>query len=285
MSKISIAGLQLTGSNGDNVDLMIREIDAAMARFPWLDMIVAPELNACGTDAATAEAMPGPREERFCEVARRHGIWLIPGSMFESSDGLTYNTMPVMNPDGEVIARYRKQFPWAPYEQNTTPGTTSVVFDVPEVGRFGLSNCYDMWFPETLRSLSSAGAEVILHPSLTSTIDRGAEHCIVRASAATHQCYFFDVNLGPTVGCGQSLIAGPGGEVVYAAGAGREIIPLKLDLEYVRDVRENGWQNLGQTLKSFRDSTIEFDVYGNGNSSEYLESLGPLAMPGRLTRR
>ncbi len=284
MSKISIAGLQLTGSNGDNVDLMIREIDAAMARFPWLDMIVAPELNACGTDAATAEAMPGLREERFCEVASRHGIWLVPGSMFESSEGLVYNTMPVINPDGEVIVRYRKQFPWAPYEQNTTPGTRSVVFDVPDVGRFGLSNCYDMWFPETLRSLSSAGAEVILHPSLTSTIDRGAEHCIVRASAAMHQCYFFDVNLGPTVGCGQSLIAGPGGEVVYAAGTGREIIPLKLDLDYVRDVRENGWQNLGQTLKSFRDSSIQFDVYGNGNSSEYLESLGPLAMPKRLTK-
>ncbi|MEM8816523.1 MAG: carbon-nitrogen hydrolase family protein [Pseudomonadota bacterium] len=285
MSKIAIAGLQLDGPNGDNVDRIVEEIDAAMARFPWLDMIVAAELNACGTSAATAEPMPGPREQRFAEAAKRHGIWLIPGSMFEASDGRAYNTIPVINPGGETIARYRKQFPWFPYEKDTTPGDGSVVFDVPGVGRFGLSNCYDMWFPETLRSLTSQGAEVILHPSLTSTIDRGVEHSIIRANAAMYQCYFFDVNLGPTVGCGQSLMAGPGGEVVYAAGPGREIIPLKLDLAYVRDVRENGWQNLGQTLKSFRDSGIRFGTYADGNSSEYLESLGPLAMPKRLTDR
>jgi len=284
MSRIAVAGLQLEAVNGDNTELMETEIDAALRRFPWLEMVVTAELNACGTSAAMAEPMPGPRETRFCEIARRHGIWLIPGSMFESADGKVYNTTPVINPGGEVVARYRKLFPWLPYEKDTTAGSDFVVFDVPGRGRFGLSNCYDMWFPETLRTLSGMGAEVILHPSLTSTIDRQAELAMVRAHAAAFQCYFFDVNLGPRAGCGQSCVAGPGGEVLYQAGRGREIIPLMLDLDYVHDVRESGWHNLSQPLKSFRDSGLRFPPYESGYRSEYLDSLGPLTRPARRRR-
>lgn len=283
MSKISIAGLQLESVNGDNMDLMETEIEATVRRFPWVDLVLGAELNACGTSNIAAEPMPGPREQRFCSIAKRLDIWLVPGSMFEQSGQHTYNTIPVINPDGEVVVRYRKQFPWYPYESGTTPGSESVVFDIPGVGRFGLSNCYDMWFQESLRSLACMGAEVILHPSLTSTLDRLAEHSIIKASAAMYQCYFFDVNLAAPIGCGQSCIAGPGGEEIYLADRGREIIPLKLDLGYVRDVRENGWQHLGQPLKSYRDSQISFPQYVDGYHSESLDALGSLNMPGKAS--
>jgi predicted amidohydrolase len=51
-----------------------------------------------------------------------------------------------------------------------------------------------MWFPETTRQLAALGAEVILHPTMTDTIDRDVELPIARANAAMNQCYFFDVN-------------------------------------------------------------------------------------------
>ncbi len=281
MSKIGIAGLQLEAINGDNLDSMESEIDAVARRFPWIDMVVLAELNGYGADKKFAQPMPGgPFEARFAEVAKRNDIWLIPGSIFEQDGNDCFNTCPVINPDGEVIARYRKQFPWLPYENDVTPGSECVVFDVPDIGRFGISFCYDMWFPETLRTLSWMGAEVILHPSLTSTIDRDIEKCMVRASAAMNQCYFFDVNVGGPLGVGGSIVAGPGGEVIHDAGKGREIIPLRLDLDYVRDLRANGWHGLGQPLKSFRDSTITFPPYVEGYASESLSALGPLQMVG-----
>jgi predicted amidohydrolase len=283
MTRFSIAGLQLEAASGDNLDSMETEIDAAVRRFPWLDMLVLAELNAFGGGAEHALPMPGPAEQRFCEIARRHGVWLLPGSMLEKSDGHIYNTAPVINPDGEVLARYRKQFPWLPYEKGVTPGDEFVVFDVPDIGRFGVSICYDMWFPETIRTLAWMGAEVILHPSLTSTIDREAEIAMVRAHAASNQCYFFDVNLAGPLGVGQSCIAGPGGEIIYQAGKGREIIPLKLDLDYLREVRKDGWQNLGQPLKSFRDSKVEFPQYSQGYASASLEALGELRLAERQT--
>ena len=284
MTTFSIAGLQLTGQPGDNSSSMLEEIDKVMIRFPWIEMIVLPELTACGADRSLAESLPGPTEARFRASARSHGIWLIPGSLFEVDGDALSNTAPVIDPDGKVIARYRKQFPWLPYETGVTPGSEFVVFEVPGVGRFGVSNCYDMWFPETVRTLVWMGAEVILHPSLTSTMDREAEIAMIRAHGAQNQVYFFDVNLAGPLGVGQSCIAGPGGEVIYQGGKGREIIPLKLDLDYLRDVRKDGWQNLGQPLKSFRDSEVIFPQYADGSASNALGDLGPIEKARRPER-
>ena len=68
--------------------------------------------------------------------------------------------------NGEVVGRYDKIFPFYPYETGVTGGDEFLIFDVPDVGRFGITICYDMWFPETSRTLAVQGVEVILHPTL-----------------------------------------------------------------------------------------------------------------------
>ena len=111
-------------------------------------------------------------------MAKKHGIWLLPGSTFEAHEGKVFNTSTVYNPDGLVVGRYRKMFPFYPYEEGVTPGSDFMLFDVPNVGKFGVSICYDMWFPETTRTMVAQGAEVILHPYIDQ-FDRprgGAEH-------------------------------------------------------------------------------------------------------------
>jgi predicted amidohydrolase len=84
-----------------------------------------------------------------------------------------------------------------------------VVFDVPGAGRIGISICYDMWFPETTRTLAAMGAEVILHPTMTDTIDREVELAIARSAAATNQLYFFDINGVGDGGTGRSIVVDP----------------------------------------------------------------------------
>jgi len=210
-------------------------------------------------------------------MAHRHGVWLIPGSLFEQREGRIFNTAPVIDPRGQVVARYRKMFPFRPYEHGIASGTESVVFDVPEVGRFGVSICYDMWFPETTRTLAAMGAEVILHPTLTDTLDRDVELAIARASAAQNQCFFFDVNGIGAGGYGLSSIVGPHGNVIHQANVGEELMPIEINLERVRREREVGIRGLGQPLKSFRDRQVDFAVYrADGFDHGYLQSLGPL---------
>lgn len=281
MSRFAVAGLQLELPNRNNLEQIHAEIELAVRRFPWLDMVVLAELASFGPNLAAAQPMPGPAEHAYAGLAKKLGIWLVPGSLYERQGDRIYNTAPVIAPDGSVVARYRKMFPWLPYEKDVAPGSDFVVFDVPGVGRFGLSICYDTWFPETTRALAWFGAEVLIHPTMTSTIDRDVELAMVRSSAATNQCYVIDVNAAGRLGNGRSIVAGPGGEVIHQAGTTREFIPVVLDLDQVRSARRHGWHGLGQPLKSFRDSAVRFPQYAAGAQSDALDALGRLEMPER----
>ena len=281
MQPFAIAGLQLELSgHGNNLPRMRERVDYLMHLFPWVQMVVFSELAACGPSPRHAEPLPGPAERAFQAMAAEHRVWLVNGSHFELDDGKVYNTASVIDPEGRVVGRHRKLFPFLPYETGVTAGNGFLVFDVPDVGRFGVSICYDMWFPETSRQLAVMGAEVLLHPSLTTTIDRDVELAIARATAASNQCFVVDVNGAGDVGNGRSIFVGPAGDVLYQAGHSEELIPVEIDLDRVRRSRETGLRGLGQPLKSFRDSRVTFPVY-NGGVRDYLETLGPLARPER----
>ncbi len=277
-----VAGVQMSVSAfEDNVDKMGAYLRHIRVRFPWVRMVLFSELAALGPKHAKAEPLPGPTETRLCELARETGLWLIPGSLFELADGKVYNTTSVIDPQGVVIRRFRKLFPFRPYEKDVEGGTEFCVFDVPGAGRFGVSICYDMWFPETTRTLAAMGAEVILHPTMTDTIDRDVELAIARASAVTNQVYFFDINGVGDGGVGRSIVCDPSGNIIHQSQVGAEIVPVAVDFALVRREREQGLRsNLGQPLKSFRDRDCAFDVYRKGSESEaFLHTLGPLTKP------
>ncbi|SFA42229.1 Predicted amidohydrolase [Paracoccus halophilus] len=282
MTPFAITGVQMwVNAVQPNIEGMLQRIDILMARFPWTQMVLFSELAAFGP--LTRHALPLTNEhiERFQAAARRHHIWLLPGSMFERCpDGRIYNTATVINPLGEIVTTYRKMFPFRPYEAGVEAGTEFCVFDVPGIGRFGLSICYDIWFPETTRQLTSQGVEVLLHPVLTGTTDRDAELAIARATAAQFQCYIFDVNGLGAGGNGRSCVVDPSAQVLHQSTGQEDMFPIEVDLDQVRRQRLNGLKGLGQVLKSFRDRAVDFPVYDRSSGTDaYLQSLGPLAMP------
>ncbi len=283
MKPFAIAGIQMKVSAiHSNVEMMKIKLDIAMNLYPWVQMVVFSELCAFGPFTQNAQEVPGSFEHEMQAMAKAYGVWLIPGSIFEQRDERLYNTASIIDPTGRVVARYSKMFPFYPYEVGVTPGAEFCVFDVPDVGRFGISICYDMWFPETIRTLAVMGAEVILHPTMTGTIDRDAELSIARAMATVNQCYLFDVNGLDTGGSGRSIVCGPDGRVLYQAEGNEEIVPIELDIERVKRSRELGVLRLGQPLKSFRDHIGQFSIYQAGATHPYLDSLGPLIKPTRV---
>lgn len=282
MSLFSIAALQVELPSGDNRDRLEQETTRVLARFPWISMVVFPELCSFGPKLTFAETMPGPTESRYQALARKHGIWLIPGSIYERIGDDIFNTAPVINPEGEVVTRYRKMYLFLPYETGVTSGREFVVFEIPNVGHFGVSICYDHWVPETTRALVWKGAEVIIHPTMTNTIDRAQELILAQANAIANQCYFVDVNCAGRLGNGRSIVVGPEGEIIHQSGTAGEQVPFTVDLSRVREVRRSGTLRLGQILKSFRDTPVEFPCYrGNYEESRSLSELGPLTMPGK----
>lgn len=286
MRPFAIAGLQLNISGRQsNLAHITDRIEMLMYLYPWVQMVVLSELATFGGWTGHATPLPSETEDAYRTIAARHKIWLLPGSLYEKTATGIYNTAPVINPDGVVIARYRKMFPFMPYETGVEPGVEFCVFDVPDVGRFGVSICYDMWFPETSRTLAVLGAEVILHPTLTPSIDRVVELSIARATAAINQCFVVDINGVGDGGNGRSIFMAPSGDILYEATGHEEMLPIEIDLERVQRTREVGLKGLGQPLKSFRDRKVDFEVYRRDSGMDaYLKQLGPLERMARGSR-
>ncbi|MEH6456607.1 MAG: carbon-nitrogen hydrolase family protein [Cocleimonas sp.] len=286
MVPFAIAGVQMyTSALKENVTAMSHKIDLVMIKFPWTQMIVFSELAPYGPLTSKAKDFPHPDIKIFQDLAIKHNVWLIPGSMFENRDGKTYNTTFVINPAGELIGRYDKMFPFTPYEKGVEPGSEFLIFDIPDVGRFGVSICYDIWFPETTRTLTCEGVEVLIHPVLTGTADRDVELSIARSTAAMFQCYVVDINGLGAGGNGRSCMINPAGAIHYQSAGQEDILMMEIDLAQVRRQRETGLLGLGQLLKSFRDTSVEFPIYDkNSLAGQYLDTLGPLAMPERGTQ-
>jgi predicted amidohydrolase len=282
MIPFAIAGIQMHLTNGSNLEAMRHRLELTMHLYPWVQMVVFSELSCFGPLLQHAQPLPGTAEESFQEMAARHRIWLLNGSMYERKDGVICNTTSIIGPDGEIIGRYRKMFPFLPLEQGVAAGREFFHFDIEGVGRFGVLNCYDIWFPETVRQLTSEGVEVILHPVMTHTPDRDLDLTIAHATSAMFQCYIFDVNGLGAGGNGHSAVFDPSGRVLYQGDAAEQIIPVEIDLEQVHRSRQNGIRGFGQVMKSFRDRQVHFPVYDTEKfDARYLETLGPLAQPRR----
>ena len=252
MRPLSIAALQTSPVFGDP-DATLRRMGERVARLrgvvPHVRLVMFPELHLPalppplephGDPATLAVDVPGPLTDELAEIARANGVWLVPGSVYErAEDGRVHNTALVLSPEGELAASYRKVFPWQPHE-SSAPGDRFVTFDVPEVGRLGLSICYDGSFPETCRELAWMGAEAVLQVSLTTTSDRPQEIVMARANAIFNQLYVVSLNAGSPAGLGRSVIVDPEGLVRLQAGDGEELLTDVLDLDAVTRVREYG---------------------------------------------
>ncbi len=181
----------------------------------------------------------------------------------------------MFNPEGDLIAAYRKMYPWRPHEK-TASGTQTITFNIQDVGIVGLCICYDLWFPEVIRDLVWKGAEIILIPTLTGTQDRQQELILCQASAAVNQCYIVSVNGLKPGGKGRSVIVDPEGQIMQQADQLPENMIAMLDLERVAQVREYDTSGVSRALCSYFHESHRF-----GHQHEpYKKSLGGKSIPG-----
>ncbi len=263
------------------------DLEATWARFeaqaesakklgPDVDVIVVPELllSAPGEfllpdpegETRSAAPIPSPLTDRISALARRLNVWLVPGSLLETENGNTYNTAIAVSPQGEIVARYRKLFPWRPFE-TTTPGDSFVTFDIPGCGRIGLAICFDGSFPEVARQLAWLGAEVIIQPTLTTTRDRAMEIVMSQANAFANQVYVVNVNGASPCGVGESVIVDPEGTIMQQARGGEEILFAVLDLDRVTQLRRYGTHGINRPWAQLRDQEglLSFPMFGGAH--------------------
>ncbi len=201
---------------------------------------------------ASARAIPGEHTEAFGEVARRHGVWILLGSLAEASaDPMRpHNTSVLIRPDGTIAATYRKVHLFDVAIENgpvdtessfVSPGDVAVTALVEGV-TVGLSICYDVRFPELYRTLALAGAEVLSVPSnFAERTGRDHWEVLLRARAIENAAYVIAPAqiFGPPgqPAYGRSMVVDPWGVVVALAPDAVGIIRATIDTDRVAAVR------------------------------------------------
>lgn len=220
-------------------------------------LIVLPEVfswrGAREDERCAAEPIPGPTTDRLAALAADLRVYLVGGSLLEAVPGQhkVYNTCPVFDPHGALLAAYRKMHLFdvdipdqvAVRESATRLRGGQAVTVPTELGMLGLSICYDLRFPELYRTLSAAGAQILCVPSAF-TFATGAAHweILLRARAIENQVYLIAPNqigrsASGVMDFGHSLIVDPWGTPVARASNQDATILAEIDLDYLARVR------------------------------------------------
>ena len=269
--KISVAAAQVTQRKFTyELSSYAQDIAEILSRSPGTKMVVHPELHLFGSDmsAAALQEIAQSLDSKFVselgELAKRFGIWLIPGSIVEPAPNVgVYNTALVFNPAGELVSFYRKIFPWRPSEPFTM-GSEFSVFELPGLGRVGLNICYDIWFPEVTRQLTWMGAELIVNLVRTTTPDRKQELVLVQANSIVNQVYILSVNAAAPIAMGRSLVVDPDGDVLeQVLDDSNSVIYTIIDFDRVAQIRRDGTAGVNRMWDQFlpNDPEINLPIY------------------------
>jgi len=229
--KIDVALAQMDCRVGDkkhNIEVMKR--NAKEAREKGADLVVFPELSLTGylTRDLTyelAETIPGPSVTSLEKIARSEKLHMIFG-MLEHSDkarAIIYNTAVLLGPEG-LIGKYRKmQLPThSVFEEKRyfRQGYQLPVFET-DIGKIGLTICYDIFFPEIFRLLRLQGAELIVCISASPAVRRKFFEILTAARAMENTVFLVYTNLaGLEDGLqfwGGSRVMTPSGHIIVQA--------------------------------------------------------------------
>ena len=259
MSNLKVACIQTNSKSDPNIN--IREVSSLIraARSNGAELITTPEVVGMlepNREKALNKAQPehyhGVLRE-FRALSRDLAIWLLIGSIsIKLSNGKLANRSFLINPDGQIIARYTKIHMFdvevndgSIYRESATyqPGTSACLARTPW-GLVGLTVCYDIRFPALYRDLAKAGAKIIFIPSAFTEVTGEAHwHILQRARAIENGCFI--VSAAQTgmheqnrKTFGHSIIVDPWGNILADADKDVGFITADLDLNLVDEVRK-----------------------------------------------
>jgi len=194
----------------------------------------------------------GPIQDFLATTARKHGIWLVGGTVPLECSALekVRSSSMVYNSSGQLVARYDKihlfRFEMGDEhysEQRTIEAGDRVVTVDSPFGRIGLSVCYDVRFPELYRAMKEI--DIILVPSaFTETTGRAHWEILIRARAVENLAYVvapaqggYHVNGRETHG--DSMIVDPWGVVLDRLHRGSGVVVAGINLQHLQRLRQS----------------------------------------------
>lgn len=257
VGRVKVAAVQILGY--DKTDVPRPDYDPTSAVIRYIDragndgaqLVVFPEY------LLGRISVPGPATQRISEAAAANKIYVIVGCWEVYQDGSFANAALLFDRKGQIAGKYYKthaavdKFEGEPAWSKPPSGKDSDWFirndpewimkkgqDLPvfdlDFGRIGILTCYDGWFPETFRTLSLKGAEILVWIN-----GRGGqvEDFIVRT--ATFQSHVAVICTNQAYGAGTMIADWPASILAFCPEKKEDYITGTINLERIRRVREN----------------------------------------------
>lgn len=174
---ITLAATQMACSadsavNQAKAEALVRHAAAQGAQVILLQELFATPYFCKDQDPAwfdsAAPVEGNPLIARFSALAAELGV-VLPLSFFERAGQAYYNSLAMLDADGQCLGVYRKShIPQGPgYEEKYyfSPGDSGFQVWKTRFGRIGVGICWDQWFPEAARAMALKGAEFLLYPT------------------------------------------------------------------------------------------------------------------------
>jgi predicted amidohydrolase len=204
-----------------------------------------PQVPATPDSLSRAETIPGPTTDAFRELAIDNEVVIIL-NLFELAEGLTFDSSPVIDADGSILGVTRMvhitEYEFFHEQGYYAKSDNGVVVCETRYGKIGVAICYDRHYPEYMRALAVAGAELVIVPQAGSVGEWPDGLYEAEMQVAAFQNGYFTA-LCNRVGeeehltfSGESFVCGPDGRVLARAAEGQdEILYCDLDLGQVAD--------------------------------------------------
>ena len=187
-----------------------------------------PQRPASGDPLILAETIPGPTTDAFSRQARELGVVVVL-NLYERDGARAFDASPVIDADGSLLGTTRMvhitDYPCFHEQGYYTPGDSGAPVYRTRAGAIGVAICYDRHYPEYMRALALAGAELVIVPQAGSVGEWPDGLYEAEMQVAAFQNGYF-VALCNRVGeeecltfAGESFVCGPDGRVIARAGS------------------------------------------------------------------
>ena len=209
-------------------------------------IVCFPELFTTGYDLKNvekyAEKLEGETLKNLAEISKNN--FIVIGTILEKQDDNYYNTAFILDKNGQLLGKYQKIHLFSPMleKEYLTPGNKISTFIIPELDniKIGMAICYDLRFPELLRTMALDGAKIIFLPSEFPSPKKKVWKTLIKARAIENQVYVIGVN---RVGKGNSddffgTSIVTDGENTEHLGETPEVKIFTIDIKILNQIRE-----------------------------------------------
>lgn len=246
--RLKILAVQMCSKIGDkrvNYSKILKLIEKNIKFCP--DVIILPEIWTVGWKPSefenSAEDLKNSETVEFLSnIAKKYNTNIIGGSFITKKSGEYYNTCPVINRKGELIATYDKMHLFSYYgcEEGSyiESGQNPVLINIDGV-KIGLTICYDIRFPEIFRAYRKAGADLLVNMAAWPMSRKIHWEMLTKARAIENQCFMVALTQSGLIegnewNLGHSLIIDCKGEVIseITEGEGAMFAEIKFNEMY-----------------------------------------------------